>query len=96
MEAAVRATGAGGRQVFCSAALPQTAPAFVGHVLHRLDVNIRSAALLGIVGAGAIGFDLLNASWGPDFGVVTTVVLTVFATVLAVELFAVRLRRIVR
>ncbi|MFE5813327.1 phosphonate ABC transporter, permease protein PhnE [Streptomyces sp. NPDC056479] len=96
VEAAVRATGAGRLQVFCSATLPQAAPAFVGHVLYQLDVNIRSATLLGIVGAGGIGFDLLNASRVLDFGVVTTVLLMVFATVLAVELLAVWLRRVVR
>src|SRR5262249_15456670 len=96
VEAAVRATGAGRRQVFCSATLPQAAPAFVGHVLYQLDVNIRSATLLGIVGAGGIGFDLLNASRVLDFGVVTTVLLLVFATVLVVELLAVWLRRVVR
>ncbi|MFI1764205.1 phosphonate ABC transporter, permease protein PhnE [Streptomyces sp. NPDC020800] len=96
VEAAVRATGAGRLQVFFSATLPQAAPAFVGHVLYQLDVNIRSATLLGIVGAGGIGFDLLNASRVLDFGVVTTVLLMVFATVLAVELLAVWLRRVVR
>ncbi|MFF3464639.1 phosphonate ABC transporter, permease protein PhnE [Streptomyces sp. NPDC001984] len=96
VEAAVRATGAGRWQVFCSATLPQAAPAFVGHILYQLDVNIRSATLLGIVGAGGIGFDLLNASRVLDFGVVTTVLLLVFATVLVVELLAVWLRRIVR
>ncbi|MGW2937454.1 phosphonate ABC transporter, permease protein PhnE [Streptomyces sp. NPDC001156] len=96
VEAAVRATGAGRWQVFCSATLPQAAPAFVGHILYQLDVNIRSATLLGIVGAGGIGFDLLNASRVLDFGVVTTVLLMVFATVLVVELLAVWLRRIVR
>ncbi|MCF3134415.1 phosphonate ABC transporter, permease protein PhnE, partial [Streptomyces olivochromogenes] len=96
VEAAVRATGAGRWQVFCAATLPQAAPAFVGHVLYQLDVNIRSATLLGIVGAGGIGFDLLNASRVLDFGVVTTVLLLVFATVLVVELLAVWLRRVVR
>lgn len=96
VEAAVRATGAGRLQVFCSATLPQAAPAFVGHVLYQLDVNIRSATLLGIVGAGGIGFDLLNAARVLDFGVVTTVLLMVFATVLTVELLAVWLRRVVR
>jgi phosphonate transport system permease protein len=96
IEAAVRASGAGRWQVFCSATLPQAAPAFVGHLLYQLDVNIRSATLLGIVGAGGIGFDLLNAARVLEFGIVTTVLLLVFATVLLVELLAVWLRRVVR
>lgn len=95
VEQALRATGAGRWQVFVSGTLPQAAPAFVGHVLYQLDVNIRSATLLGIVGAGGIGFELLNASRVLEFGVVTTVMLLVFATVLVVEGLAVWLRRAV-
>jgi phosphonate transport system permease protein len=96
VEQALRATGAGRWQVFFSATLPQAAPAFVGHLLYQLDVNIRSATLLGIVGAGGIGFHLQNAARVLEFGVVTTVMLLVFATVLIVELLAVWLRRVVR
>jgi phosphonate transport system permease protein len=96
VEQALRATGAGRWQVFFSATLPQAAPAFVGHLLYQLDVNIRSATLLGIVGAGGIGFHLQNAARVLEFGVVTTVMLLVFATVLVVELLAVWLRRVVR
>lgn len=95
-EQALRAAGAGAQQVFFSATLPQAAPAFVAHVLYQLDVNIRSATLLGIVGAGGIGFDLLNASRVLEFGVVTAVLVLVFVVVLLVELLAGRLRRVVR
>ncbi|GAB3562382.1 phosphonate ABC transporter, permease protein PhnE [Amycolatopsis endophytica] len=94
-EQALRATGAGSWQVFFSATLPQAAPAFVAHVLYQLDTNIRSATLLGIVGAGGIGFQLLNASRVVEFGVVTAVLVLVFAAVMAVELLAVWLRRVV-
>ncbi|PXY36899.1 phosphonate ABC transporter permease [Prauserella flavalba] len=94
VENAVRATGATRWQVFASATVPQAAPAFVGHVLYQLDVNIRSATLLGIVGAGGIGFYLQNASRVLEFGVVTTVLLLVFALAMVVELIAVWLRRV--
>ncbi|MGH3984785.1 MAG: phosphonate ABC transporter, permease protein PhnE, partial [Pseudonocardiaceae bacterium] len=95
VQLALRATGASRIQVFFAATLPQAAPAFVAHILYQLDVNIRAATLLGIVGAGGIGFYLLNASRVLEFGVVTTVMLMVFATVLAVELLALWLRRVV-
>ena len=93
-ERAVRATGAGRAQVFFAATLPQAAPAFVAHVLYQLDTNIRSATLLGLVGAGGIGYYLLNASRVLEFGVVTTVLLLTFAVVMAVELLAVWFRRV--
>ncbi|MDT7590454.1 MAG: phosphonate transport system permease protein [Pseudonocardiales bacterium] len=95
-EDALRATGATRWQVFFAATLPRAAPAFVAHVLYQLDVNIRSATLLGIVGAGGIGFDLLGASRVLEFGMVTTILLLVFGTVLLVELLALWLRRVVR
>jgi phosphonate transport system permease protein len=91
-EQAIRATGAGRWQVFCTGTLPQAAPSFIGHVLYQLDVNVRSATLLGIVGAGGIGFDLLSGAQILEFGLVTTILLMVFSTVLVVEALAVWLR----
>ncbi|MYU17341.1 phosphonate ABC transporter, permease protein PhnE, partial [Streptomyces sp. SID8361] len=91
---ALLATGARRRQVFFASVLPRAWPAVVGHVLYQLDVNIRSATLLGIVGAGGIGYDLLNAARVLEFGVVTTVVLMVLAVVLLVEGLAVWVRKV--
>ncbi|MHA6800109.1 phosphonate ABC transporter, permease protein PhnE [Bounagaea algeriensis] len=93
VEQALRATGATRLQVFFSATLPQAAPAVVGHLLYQLDTNIRSATLLGLVGAGGIGYYLLNASRVLEFGVVTTVLLLTFAVVMLVELLALWWRR---
>ncbi|WP_442965896.1 phosphonate ABC transporter, permease protein PhnE [Pseudonocardia sp. HH130630-07] len=93
VQQAVRAAGASRVQVFTAVTLPQAAPAFVAHLLYQLDVNIRSATLLGIVGAGGIGFYLLNASRVLEFGVVTTVTLMIFVVVMLVELLALWLRR---
>lgn len=93
---AVRATGATPSQVFFAATLRQSAPQFIAHVLYQLDVNIRSATLLGIVGAGGIGFYLLNASRVQEFDVVSFIIVMVLVTVLAVEAFAVWTRRALR
>ncbi|TFD90157.1 phosphonate ABC transporter, permease protein PhnE [Cryobacterium serini] len=93
---AVRATGATGIQVFFAATLRQTAPQIIAHVLYQLDVNIRSATLLGIVGAGGIGFFLINASRVQEFDVVAFIIAMVIVTVLAVEAVAVWTRRVLR
>ncbi|WP_240812913.1 hypothetical protein [Streptomyces sp. DASNCL29] len=66
----------------------------VGHLLHQLDVNLRSATLLGIVGAGGIGYDLLNAARVLQFPVVTTIVLMVLGLVLLIEALAVWVRKV--
>ena len=96
VQEAVRATGATRPQVFMSATVRQAAPSFVAHLLYQLDVNIRAATLLGIVGAGGIGFYLLNASRVSEFGVVTTIILLILGVVLAVEALSMWIRRSVR
>lgn len=56
---AVRAHGAGWLQVRLFAMLPQALPDFVGTVMYILDHNLRAAAILGLVGAGGIGYDIV-------------------------------------
>ena len=96
VQEAVRATGAGEAQVFFAATLRQAAPAFVAHIMYLLDTNIRSATLLGVVGAGGIGFLLLNASRVNQFDVVTMVLILMVAIVLAVVALSMWLRGAVR
>jgi phosphonate transport system permease protein len=91
-ERALQTTGGSRGQVFFAATLPAGARALVAHVLYLLDTNIRAATLLGIVGAGGIGFYLLSAARVLEFGVVTTILLMIFATVMLVELLAIWLR----
>ncbi|MFB8275309.1 phosphonate ABC transporter, permease protein PhnE [Nocardia colli] len=93
VQQAVSAAGATRPQVFVAATVRQCAPALAAHVFYQLDVNIRAATLLGVVGAGGIGFYLMNAARVLQFDVVTTIVLMVFAVVLAVEGVAMWVRR---
>lgn len=93
---ALRATGATEPQVFFAATIRQAAPAFVAHTLYLLDTNIRSATLLGVVGAGGIGFLLLNAARVNQFQVVTMILILMIIVVLAVEAIAVWLRKSIR
>ncbi|MDO4918013.1 phosphonate ABC transporter, permease protein PhnE [Kocuria sp.] len=93
---AVRAAGASPVQVFFAATVRQAAPAFVAHTMYLLDTNIRAATLLGVVGAGGVGFLLLNASRVNQFDVVTTILLLMVAVVLAVEALSMWLRTTVR
>ncbi|NLP38988.1 MAG: phosphonate ABC transporter, permease protein PhnE, partial [Corynebacterium pollutisoli] len=93
---ALRAAGATESQIFFSATLRQAAPAFVAHTMYLLDTNIRSATLLGVVGAGGVGFLLLNASRINQFDVVTMILILMVAVVLVVEALSMWLRRTVR
>lgn len=38
--------------------IPQVAPNFLSVILYRFDLNVRTASLLGLVGAGGIGYDI--------------------------------------
>jgi phosphonate transport system permease protein len=57
----VKATGGTHLQTIFFAMLPQALPDFIGSVLYILDHNIRAATILGLVGAGGIGYDLVMA-----------------------------------
>lgn len=95
-ERAITATGASRFQRYAAATLPQGAPAIIGHSFYLLDTNIRAATILGIVGGGGIGYYLLNAGQGSNYGVVTAIVLMILVTVLAVEGLAMWMRRVFR
>lgn len=96
VQTALRAAGVTEAQIFFSATVRQAAPAMVAHTLYLLDTNIRSATLLGVVGAGGIGFLLLNASRINQFDVVTMILLLMIGVVLIVEVLSMWLRRVVR
>lgn len=53
---AVTATGASPVQKISFGILPQVFPSFVGFILFRLDANVRMSTVLGLVGAGGIGY----------------------------------------
>lgn len=93
---ALRTAGATDTQVFFSATIRQAAPSFIAHTMYLLDTNIRSATLLGVVGAGGVGFLLLNAARINQFDVVTMILILMVAVVLAVELLSMWLRKAVR
>ena len=57
---ALQATGASRLQVIAYAMVPQALPQFVTYNLYWFEVGVRSATVLGMVGAGGIGFELVT------------------------------------
>lgn len=57
---AVRAAGGGTAEVTRWALWPAAAPALMSLALYRFEINIRTSAVLGLVGAGGIGSMLAN------------------------------------
>jgi phosphonate transport system permease protein len=81
---AVRATGASGLQTFMYAVLPQALPLMLSYSLVYFEHNVRNASILGIVGAGGVGFWLQYylSTFQYDMMLGTVIILVVAVTVI--------------
>ena len=88
-------TAAGGtrlqRAVF--AVLPQVLPDFTAYTLYAFEVNIRAAAVLGLVGAGGIGMILNTNVKFLNYPRVGLIIFSIFVIVLMLDSFSTYLRR---
>jgi len=92
---AIRATGAGYTQIVAFAVLPQVLPDLISFTLYRLETNIRAAAVLGLIGAGGIGY-LMNTSFRTfQYQEAAAIVLVLILLVMVVDYTSYRLRRLV-
>lgn len=92
---AVRATGASYPQVLSFAVLPQILPDLISFTLYRLETNIRAASVLGLIGAGGIGY-LMNTSFRTfQYQEAAAIVLVLIALVMLVDFLSSRLRNLV-
>jgi phosphonate transport system permease protein len=82
---ALSLTGASRMQVFTHGVVPSVLPTLAGIGLYRLDENIRSSLVLGFVGAGGIGFQLLTAMNLFQYRQVSLLLIIVFVIVFAAE-----------
>jgi phosphonate transport system permease protein len=88
--------GATRAQVFSHAVLPELAPTLGSLVLYRLEQNVRASLVLGFVGAGGIGFQLLSAMEEFQYRQASMLLIVLFALVTVFELGSARVRRAFR
>lgn len=88
----VTALGAGWFQLRSFAIVPQALPDFLGSFMYVLDHNLRAAAVLGLVGAGGIGYELVMAVRLFDYGRVVFIALAVYACVTVLDRLSDRFR----
>ena len=92
---AIRATGASYTQILTFAVLPQVLPDLICFTLYRFETNIRAAAVLGLIGAGGIGY-LMNTSFRTfQYREAASIVLVLIVLVMVVDYASSRLRRLV-
>ena len=89
----VTATGAGRFHVLLYGIVPQIRPVFAGVCVFRWDINIRESTVLGIVGAGGIGFVLNEAILGLEWSRVSLIRLVILGVVALSEVGSAWIRR---
>ena len=72
--------------------LPQVLPAWIAATLYRFEVNLRAATILGMVGAGGIGFELMSSLKLFQYQDTATAVLVILAMVMLTDYLSSRLR----
>ncbi len=90
---AITATGAGRFKVLLYGIVPQIRPVFAGVTIYRWDINIRESTVLGIVGAGGIGFVLNTAILGLEWSRVGLILLVILGVVVVSEVISAYLRK---
>ncbi|MGZ3441292.1 MAG: phosphonate ABC transporter, permease protein PhnE, partial [Polyangia bacterium] len=92
---AMRSVGATRLQVLRWGIWPQFAPYFISIVLFRFELNVRVSTVLGLVGAGGIGFLLITFMRGAEYDKVTVVIASIVILVMALDAISTRLRKTV-
>ncbi|WP_400246890.1 phosphonate ABC transporter, permease protein PhnE [Niallia sp. JL1B1071] len=87
------AAGGNRLQVLWFAVLPQVLPGFLSYTLYRFEINIRSAAILGVIGAGGIGTPLIFALSTRDWDRVGIILLGIIVMVTVIDVISGFLRR---
>ncbi|WGS52510.1 phosphonate ABC transporter, permease protein PhnE [Paraburkholderia sp. D15] len=88
----VRATGATPLDEIVYAVLPQVLPLWISYALYRFESNVRSAMVVGMVGAGGIGVVLYEAIRSFDYAQTAAVMIMVIVVVSAIDLASAWLR----
>ncbi|MGP1615564.1 MAG: phosphonate ABC transporter, permease protein PhnE [Pollutimonas bauzanensis] len=89
----VRATGASALQEVIYGVIPQVLPLWISYALYRFESNVRSATVVGMVGAGGIGVTLWEAIRGFQLAQTCAILLIIIAVVSVIDIVSQRLRK---
>ncbi|MEM7462999.1 MAG: phosphonate ABC transporter, permease protein PhnE [Pseudomonadota bacterium] len=91
----IRATGANKIQEIVYGVVPQVLPLWISYSLYRFETNVRSATVLGLVGAGGIGQILFESIRGFYYSETAAIIIIIVITVSIVDIISQQLRRLV-
>ncbi|MEO0768292.1 MAG: phosphonate ABC transporter, permease protein PhnE [Cyanobacteria bacterium J06649_4] len=89
----VRASGASKFQEILFGVVPQVMPLWISYTLYRFEANVRSAAVLGIVGAGGIGVSLYQSFRSFKYPKVCAILIILIVAVSLLDILSAQLRR---
>ena len=89
----IRATGAHPLHEIVYGVLPQVMPLWVSYALYRFECNVRSASVVGMVGAGGIGMVLWDVVRGFQYAQTAAVLIMLAVSVTLIDLLSARLRK---
>ena len=90
---ALIASGATKLQVLWFAVIPQVLPGFLSYTLYRFEINMRSATILGIIGAGGIGTPLIFALSSRDWPRVGVILLGIIVLITLIDIISGAIRK---
>ena len=73
--------------------IPQVMPLWISFTLYRFESNVRSASVVGMVGAGGIGVVLWEIIRGFQYAETCAVMLIIIVTVSVIDLISARIRQ---
>jgi len=89
---AVSSIGVSKWQLIRYVVLPESAPHLLSQILYMFDYNVRQSSILGLVGAGGIGFYIINYIKFFEYGKAAVFMLVVLAVVLVIDWVSVKIR----
>jgi len=88
----IRSAGGNWFQEIRYGVLPQVLPNFMSYTFWRIELNVRSATIVGFVGAGGIGHDLFTSIQLLYFADAGAILLIVIATIMFIDMLSERYR----
>ena len=88
----IRATGANVLEEIIYGVIPQVMPLWVSFALYRFESNVRSASVVGMVGAGGIGVILFEVIRSFEYAQTAAVMLIIIVFVTLLDLVSARIR----
>ena len=89
---AISSIGVSKFQLIRYVVIPESASHLLSQMLYMFDYNVRQTSILGLVGAGGIGFYIINYIKFFEYGKAAVFMIVVLVTVLVIDWFSVKIR----